>query len=92
MMPSLIQAGMRIQDVKYWRTRFKTVRINQVFYAEGRWWQKRTTRTAIPADDTSNKPRFFRSAQMIRVLDETKPLLKPVPGISYDEFIARSAL
>jgi hypothetical protein len=29
---------------------------------------------------------------MIRVLDETKPLLNPVPGISYDEFIVRSAL
>jgi hypothetical protein len=91
-MPNLVRPGMSIKDVKCWRTRFKSVRINQVFYAEGTWWQKRTTRTAVPADCDSIKPRHFRAAQMIRVLDETKPLLNPVPGISYDEFIVRSAL
>lgn len=91
-MPELINAEIRIKDVAHRRTRFKNVRINQIFYAHGRWWQKRTTRTAVRADDRSTEFERFRDAQMIRVFDETQPLSRPVRGLSYDEFIIRSSL
>jgi hypothetical protein len=91
-MPSLVQDGLSIKDVSWRRCKFKAVRIGQIFYSYGRWWQKRTTRTGVRADDSSSEYEFFRGAQSVRVFDETKPLLRPVPGLSYDEFISQSAL
>jgi hypothetical protein len=91
-MPELINPSIRIHDLAHWRTRFKNVRINQLFYSRQRWWQKRTSRTAIRADDRSNEFAFFKGEQMIRVFDESRPMLNPVSGLSYEEFINRSAL
>lgn len=91
-MPNLVGEGLSIKDVRARYVPFRRVRHLQVFYAQGRWWQKRTKRTAIRADDNSTEYAYFRLEQQVRVFDETKPLLQQVPGISFEEFIRRSAL
>lgn len=102
-MPALISPALGIHDVVSLRTRFRNLRIGQVFYANadrdrrskrGRWWQKHSLKTAITADDdkASSVIANFHANQMVRVLDETRPLNKPLIGLTYDEFVSRAAL
>jgi len=91
-MPNLVQQGLRIQDVQSKRTRFKHIRIGQIFYVGGRWYQKRTSMTAIPADEPSDDKTRFKFGKWIRVFDETAPPYRPLTGLSYDEFMSDAAL
>lgn len=91
-MPKLVQDMLCIQDVPHRRCRFRLVRIGQIFCSKGRWWQKRTARTAMCADAVSTETQWFKGETSVRVLDETRPLLKPAKGLSYEEFMVRAAL
>ena len=91
-MPVLIDKSFSIHRVPHRRTRFTTLRVGQIFYAHGRWWQKATTRTATRADTTENEFQWFKGRQMIRTLDEDRPSINPSAGLSYDEFMSHSAL
>lgn len=90
-MPELVPGGLSIHAVQWRRCRFKNVRIGQIFFADGRWWHKRTLRTGIRADDRSDEFSHFRGERMVRVFDEAKPLMR-LKGLSYEEFIRQSAL
>lgn len=91
-MPNLVQTGLRIQDVYSRRCRFKCVRLGQIFYAGGRWWQKRSVFTAIIADELSDQKQRFTFNKWVRVFDETAPPYRPLAGASYEEFMNDSAL
>lgn len=91
-MPNRIKHDLHIKDAKVRRCRFGSIRIGQVFYANGRWWQKKTRRTAVRADDSSRDSIYYRQATMIRVLEEGTKERKPPDGVSFDEFMNESVL
>lgn len=86
-MPNLVATGLSIRDVRARRTQFKRVRIGQVFYSEGRWYQRRSPRTAIRADVSEMETLHFLQATWVRVFDETKPTERRLHGMTFEEFI-----
>lgn len=91
-MPNLVEMGLRIQDYTHRRTLFKRVPVGQIFHCDKRWWYKHTTRTAVPADEISNKPVRFKYGKAVRVFDETAPSKPKSRGLTYEEFMNSSAL
>ena len=85
-MPELVIGGLRIQDVRARRIPFRRVRINQIFYAEGRWYQRISPRKGMRADTADTEAVHFKQATIVRVLAEDGGKLRQ-RGMSYDEFI-----
>lgn len=92
-MPNLVREGLTIKDVHSRNRIFKRVRIGQIFYCQGSWWSKRSLRTAVPADNSSNKPTYFKGAKIVKIFDESLPTVAPVAtGESFEDFLAFSLL
>lgn len=89
-MPNLVSCDLRIQDARCRRVKFRLVRINQIFYSRGRWYQKRSARRAIPADDPSYTSIPFKYEICVRVFDEFAPPNKA--GLTYEQFVGQAAL
>jgi len=91
-MPSLVQLGLRIRDVQSKRTQFRHVRIGQIFYSGGRWWQRRSRFMAFVADEPTCEKARFKFGKWVRVFDETAPPYKPIGSKTFEEFMNESAL
>jgi hypothetical protein len=91
-MPNLVQPDLRIRDVSARRTPFKRVRIGAIFYSEKRWYQRKSARTAVRADEVGYEIVHFKFAKTVWVFDEQAPTRRQLNGISYEEFIQESSL
>ena len=87
-MPNLVTPGLAIRDVRARRIPFRRVRMGQIFYAEGRWYQRRSKQKAVRADVKELETIHFRQATIVRVFDERSPTQRRVTGPTYEEFIA----
>ena len=89
-MPLLVQPGTTLKQVYAKRTRFRSLLKGQVFYYKKRWWMKRTTRTAVPADeehDSSSHARF-RDVTFVWAMRDTTPR----SPLTFEQFINDSSL
>jgi ABC-type ATPase involved in cell division len=90
-MPKLVADGLNIRDVNARRIPFRRVRINQVFYADRRWYQRKSAQKAIRADTLDTETVHFKQTTVVRVFDEATPTLRRMNGMSFDEFINQAA-
>lgn len=89
-MPLLIQPETTLKQVYAKRTRFRSLLKGQVFYYKKRWWMKRTTRTAAPADeeyDSANYARF-KDSTFVWAMRDTAPR----SPLTFEQFINDSSL
>ena len=86
-MPNLVVDGLKIADVRARRTQFRRVRIGQIFYADYRWYQRKSAQKAIRADIRETEIVHFRQKTWVRVFDEAMPMRRRIIGKSFDEFI-----
>lgn len=88
-MPVLIQPETTLKHVYAKRTRFRSLLKGQVFYYKKRWWMKRTTRTAIPADeDCDTAFARFKDSTFVWAMRDTAPR-RP---LTFEQFINDSSL
>lgn len=88
-MPELIDSSVHPRDLSCRRQQFKRIALGQVFYANRAWWQKKSSRTALPAS-CDGPPGYFAGDKWCWVPAEDGVSLRP--RLSYEEFLRQSAL
>jgi hypothetical protein len=68
-MPRIIDPSIRPRDISNRRVRFLNVEIDQIFYADGKWWAKCSSRAAVLAESDEDEARVrFKGQKMCRII------------------------
>jgi hypothetical protein len=68
-MPKIIDPSIRPCNISNRRVRFLNVEIDQIFYADGKWWVKISSRAAALAESDEDESRVrFRGQKMCRII------------------------
>lgn len=86
-MPNLVAFGLSLQDCKTRRLKFRSVELDRVFYYKGKWYQRKTSRTARRADCDDNSTEWFPLNTMVYVLEEG--LHSRDNDLTFEEFMRR---